>query len=291
MEIESKEDFIMKKFTALVVSLLLAGALFAQSNKKLIVGVYDFATESSDSWTVYEPSFKSIDPINEKYVFTACFVIKNIVGLTRYDFTCNIAKVNEDFSVELTDMSSFACDKNLKIVKNGSVYKTSAKVAREYAKQIKDEINKRMNSWSDADYEIKLNSTVTSPLVLGCVANNSALVFKKFVKDYEIIGRTIKTSIYVTKIDEAPNYAEGYSYYVAGNALCGYRIGEFNISYPEYASIMVYTNNDAVISLTPAETMDGLLDGTSGSKYEINGTIKDIKQKSTGGLSIIEVNE
>jgi len=32
MEIESKEDFIMKKFTALVVSLLLAGALFAQSN-------------------------------------------------------------------------------------------------------------------------------------------------------------------------------------------------------------------------------------------------------------------
>jgi hypothetical protein len=79
---------------------------------------------------------------------------------------------------------------------------------------------------------------------------------------------------------------------VAGNALCGYRIGEFNISYPEYSSIMVYTNNDAVISLTPAETMDGLLsDGTSSSKYEINGTIKDIKQKNTGGLSIIEVNE
>ncbi|MGP1475370.1 MAG: hypothetical protein ACTTJ1_08210 [Treponema sp.] len=55
---------------------------------------------------------------------------------------------------------------------------------------------------------------------------------------------------------------------------------------------MVYTNNDAVISLTPAETMDGLLfGGKSGSEYEVNGTIKDVSQKSRGGLTSIQVNE
>ena len=80
--------------------------------------------------------------------------------------------------------------------------------------------------------------------------------------------------------------------YVAGNALRGYKTGEFGINYPEYAGVMVYTNNDAVISLKPAETMDGLIfGGKSGSEYEINGTVKDVSQKITGGLSIIQVNE
>lgn len=283
----------MKKLMVLVLSLLMTGSLFAQGvSRKLISGVYNFATEKSDTWAIYEPTFTSVDPVANVFVFKGSFVVKALIGLSRYDFTCTIVEKNEDFDVTLTDMCSYACDKNLQIVKKGSKYKTSDKVAGEYAKQIKDEILNRMTSWSDDEYELMLNNAITSPIILNCVANNSALVFKKYLKDYEIIGRHITTKISVTKIDEAPSYAKGYSYYVSGKALCGYRTDEFGIKFPEYVTIMVYTNNDNVISLKPAETMDGLMNGgKSGSEYEINGIIKDISQKKTSGLSIIEVNE
>ena len=150
-----------------------------------------------------------------------------------------------------------------------------------------------MSAWSDEEYEQNLSKAVTAPLILGCVANNSALVFKKFIKDYEVIGRPITAKISVTKVDEAPKYAEGYAYYVAGNALSGYKLDSAGIvNLPTYAGVMVYSNNDAVISLTPAETIDGAIyGGKSGSVYEVKGTVKDVKQKTTGGLSIIQVNE
>lgn len=282
----------MKKFASFVVGLLMVSTIFAQSSKKLIAGVYNFATESSVSCEIVEPNFTSVDPISEKFSFDGGFIIKNIIGLTRYDFTCSIVKQNDDFSVELTNMNSYACDKNGKIVKTGKKYTTGAKVAAQYAQQMKDEINARMSSWSDGEYEINLSKAVTAPLILGCVANNSALLFKKFIKDYEVIGKPISIKINVTNIDEAPSYAEGYSYYVGGNVLSGYRQDEFGINFPKYAQVMVYTNNDDVISLTPAETMDALLSsGQSGSVYEVNGTIRDVSQKSTGGLSVIQVNE
>jgi len=283
----------MKKFTAIVVSLLMACALFAQSDsKKLISGVYNFATEESDTWTIYEAQFISVDPIAEKFVFKGAFIIKALIGTSKYDFTCTITKQNEDFSVSLTDMCFYACDKNLKILKTAKKYKAGDKLAKEYANQMKDEILKRMSNWTDEEYEQKLNNAITAPEILACIADNSSLVFKKFIKDNEIIGRHIKTKIYVTKIDEAPSYAEGYSYYVGGNALKGYKTDEFGLKFPEYVTIMVYTNNDDVISLTPAELMDGLLaGGTSGSEYEVAGTIRDISRKETGGLSVIQINE
>ncbi|MFA6937370.1 MAG: hypothetical protein WCQ67_03995 [Treponema sp.] len=56
--------------------------------------------------------------------------------------------------------------------------------------------------------------------------------------------------------------------------------------------MLLYTNNDFVISLTPADTTDAILNGgQSGSVYEVKGTIKDIKRREAGGLSIIEINE
>lgn len=284
----------MKKLVNLILTLFMTTALFAQTDaKKLLAGTFDFATEESDTWKIIDPSFKTVDPNAGKYVFTGSFVTKIVLGLSRYDFTCTVAKNGDDFTVDLSDMCSYACDKNYKIVKKGNKYVTSAKVASEYAKQIRTEIFERMNSWSDEDYSANLSKAVTSPFILDCVANCSALVFKKFVKDYEIIGRPIKAKVHVTKVDEAPKYAEGYAYYVAGKALCGTRPDSAGIiNLPTYATFMVYTNNDDVIGLTPAELEDGILaGGKSGSVYEINGTVKDVSQKTTGGLSIIQVNE
>lgn len=59
--------------------------------------------------------------------------------------------------------------------------------------------------------------------------------------------------ILVTNIDEAPSYAEGYAYYVGGKVLSGFSVDSFGIKLPKYETVMVYTNNDDVISLTPAK--------------------------------------
>lgn len=260
-------------------------------DRKLISGVYNFATEKSDSWTIYDPYFVSIDVTNEKYVFTASFVVGNIVGLTRYDFTCTVTKQGDDFKIDLTDMSSYACDKDLKKVKAGSSYKTSEKVAGEYAKQMKAEILLRIASWSDDEYTQNLNKAVTSPIILNCIANNSALVFKKFISDYEIIGRTISLQMNITSVDEDTKHEE-FSYSVTGKTLSGYKKDDIGIKIPTYSSVFVYTNNDDVISLTPAELVDGIMTGgTSGSGYEVNGTIKDVKRNDIGGISVIVINE
>lgn len=281
----------MKKIVAFFCSIFLTFGLFAQANRKLISAVYDFATVPSETWTLYETNFNSIDPIGDKYSFTGAFVIKNIIGLAKYDFTCNITKEGEDFNVQLTNMSTYACDRNLKIVSKGSVYKVSSRVADEYAKQMKTEIISRLSSWSEEQYNEKLDTALTSPVVLYSMANSSALLFKKFINDNQIVGKKINVIINVTNVDEAPSYAQGYSYYVAGKTLCGFKKDSLGIPLPEYASVMVYTNNDSVISLTPADTLDGFIGGKSGSVYEVKGTIRDVSRKEIGGLSVIQINE
>ena len=115
----------MKKLLGVLISALLFVSGFAQE-RKLISGVYNFATEESADWSIIEPTFKSVDPVSEKFVFTASCTVKALLGLNRYDFTCTVAKQNDDFSVDLSDMTSYACDKNFKMLKKDSRYKTSA---------------------------------------------------------------------------------------------------------------------------------------------------------------------
>lgn len=279
----------MKKLMAFVASLFVAASVFAQSGRNLLAGVYNFATESSKTWTIYDANFTSIDTIAEKYVFDASFVIKIAIGLSRYDFTCTVAKDGDDFTVDLTNMESYAVDKNLKIVKSGSKYPSSNRVASEYAKQMKTEIQTRMKSWKDAEYQANLDKAVTSPAVLNCVAKNSALVFKKFLKDYEIIGKTASMKIGVTKVDESK--LNDRSYYVAGLTFCGTKVDTMGFLVPEFADVMVFTNSDNVISLTTSDRMDIVLGKAKGSTYEVKGTIKDVTRKEAGGISVIQIIE
>ena len=213
----------------------------------LIAGVYDFATNPNESWEILDPAFVQSDQISDSYSFSGGFMIKNFIGNTRYDFICRVNKNGGDFDVNLENMNSYACDKSGQIVSAGKIYKTSEKVAAAYADQMKDEIKSRMGKWSDEEYETALNNAVTSPFI------NSSLAFKKFLKDNAVIGRKITMEILVTNIDEAPSYAEGYAYYVGGKVLSGFSVDSFGIKLPKYETVMVYTNNDDVISLTPAK--------------------------------------
>lgn len=283
----------MKRIITVILSLVFVSALFAQTNgRKLIAGVYSFAFEKSDTWENVEPTVISVDPNNNKYELKASFITKLLLGFSRYDYSCVISQDNDIVNVEISDISSYACDKNLKKLPKGSVYKVTSNVANDYANQMKTEIEKRLNSWSEEEYNNKLNSACTSPMILNCIAKNSALVFKKFITDNEIIGKPISFKMIVTKVDEAPNYAKGYSYYLSGNVITGYKKDSMGITTPTTAGVMVYTNNDKVISLVPTNIVDVIVDGAnSDSIYEVNGTIKDISRRDSGGLSVIQINE
>jgi len=283
----------MKKLLSLVCLLVLGSVLFAQNaSKKLLAGVYNFATEASDDWRIVNPLFSKINPINDEYVFDGSFIVKIRIGYMRYDFTCSIAQEADDFSVKLENVHSYGCNKDGIKPDSGKVYNTTTKVAAEYAQQMKTEIQKRMNNWSDEEYSKMLDTALTSPLVLNFVAGNSALVFKKFLADYEIIGKEISLKINVFSVDEAPYYAKGFDYYLGGKAVCGYKTSNLGVTVPETVSVMVFTNSDKVLEVTPADTMDATIGKVKDSAvYEVKGKITDVVRKETSGLNMIKIEE
>ena len=281
----------MKKIVVLLATLLLGSVLFAQNNtRKLIAGVYSLVMEQTDEWKVYDPNFTSIEPINDKYEFEGSFIFKIALGYMRYNFTCSITKNGDDITVTIPTMESIGCDKNGNISKGAKYRKTADKVAAEYAKQIKDEILRRMSDWTDDEYDACLNRTVTSPYTIHCVSNNSSLIFKKFISDYQIVGRKANIEIYATNIDEAKRNKETYSYVIKGVALAGsHKNGLATI--PDTVTYQVYTNNDSALSLSTDDETTIKINGGQGKKealYTINGTINEFKNDP---IMVIEIFE
>lgn len=255
----------MTMLLVLVLMILPTVGLFAQENSRsLIVGVNDFTTNPVEDWKVFDPVFIKVDPISESYSFSGGLVFKNIIGYVRYDFICHVNKGGEDFNVNLENMESYGCDKTGQKTKSAKIYQTSERVAKDYSDQIKNEIKARLSRWTDEEYESALNEAVTSPAILGCVAKNTSLVFKKFLKDNDVVGRNISTEILVTGVDESS--LKDYAYTVTGVT--------------PYTSVYVYTNNDSVITLKSNDT------------YKVNGIIQDIDQTLiTGELDFIKITE
>ena len=303
----------MKRILTVLLGALISVSAFAQTeSRKLIAGVYDFVTVKSKNWNILEPDFQFIDSVTEKIVFTASFVEKGLPGLcSKYDFTCTVARESNDFNVEITELTSLVCDKKLRPTRNSELLVWPSVTQEKYAAKMKDEISKRMSSWSDAEYEQKFNEAVTSPLVLAGAARSNTVAFKNFMKDYQVIGRSVNTKIYTTDVHEEAKSSKGYSYCVSGKGLCGhitckYELKEAYFKEPQYSDIMVYTNNNSVISLKPAKrkTPTGRkeayienaydYDVTTGSVYAIKGTIKDVSQNDADAankICFIEISE
>ncbi|MBP3743725.1 MAG: hypothetical protein J6J00_12145 [Treponema sp.] len=281
----------MKKLTVLLATLLIGRVLFAQNNtRKLITGVYSLVMEPTENWTIYDPNFTLIEPIKDKYEFEGSFILKIALGYMRYNFTCQITKNGDDITVTIPTMESCGCDKNGIITKGSKYRKTPDKVAAEYAKQIKDEILHRLSVWSDDEYTACLNRTVTSPYTIHCVQNNSALIFKKFISDYQVLGRNSNFEIYATRVDEAKINKETYSYVIYGIALAGsHKKGLATI--PDTVHYEIYTNNDLALSLSVDDETQILINGGKGKKeavYTINGTINEFKNNPSMVIEIFE---
>lgn len=279
--------------------------------KSLLAGVYNFVTEKSDTWAIYDARFISIDPISEKYTFSGSFIVKlSDSSFLRYDFaSCTVQKNENTFDVTFGQMGRYPCSEDGKRITYKSdlasslnqtaklfdsitgADKISAPEIDGYAKQIKNEILMRMSNWSDSEYETALNKAVTSPIILGAVAQNSDLVFTKFISDNEVIGRTASYEVITTNVTS--NSTKEYKYYISGKIFAGSSYDQLkNLSLPSYVSVSIYTNNDSVIRLKPQDMFAAnLLNPPKDSVYTTNGTIKDIKRSVIGGIDTIRIYE
>ena len=229
--------------------------IFGQvDSKKLLTATHSFVTEQSEDWNIVDGKFSRIDTMGEEYTFSGGFIVKILVGSSRYDFTCTVKNDGDDFTVTIPEMQSYACDKNGKIIKNGTIMKTSSKVAEQYAAQMKDEITKRMNDISDV--ETSYTKVVTQPEFLYILTQSmSELAVKKFVEK-NVNGKTVEVELVLNSIDENTVLGEiqDLSYRATAHVP--------NNKFTDLFIISIYSNNDKLLS------------SKIGSTYKAKGTVK-----------------
>ena len=239
-------------------------------------------------------NFKNINPTDRVYSFEQAVVFKFGGGLQKQESEITVKQTENGFTVRTTGMRTGNLDKNGKFKGNPTENPMSS--WNKNSKNIASDLEKFSKSITNEEYAECLNEAIVSPFALDNVANKSTLVFKKYIKDNEVVGRKISVEICVTKVDEAPKNAGGYAYYVEGKALCGYKKpSDSKPAYPISSSVHFYTNDESVISLTPVDFMEMIRSRGEkiGSLYEVKGTISDVSRLETSGLAFvsIKVNE
>lgn len=257
----------MKKLITLFAALLTSAALFAGTPAKdLLAGVYDFATQESKTWKIYDGYFKSIDISEEEYVFTGSFIVKILIGNSRYDFTCTVKNGDDDFTVELSNMISYACDKKGNKLPNGDKYNTATNVASQYAAQMKDEIKNRIKSF--ADIEAQYTKTVTNPAFVEVASKSMTdLAFKKFA-EANINDKKVEFDVVLKSVDENINPVTKEPMELGYRAVADFmtnKLDPLGMTVSGGCQIFIYSNNDK------------LLNAKKGSTYKVNGAAKVTK--------------
>lgn len=246
----------MKKFTALVVSLLMMGAVFAQkipAGRNLVAAVYDFA--QPENWGGIDSV--SYDIQNDTYVLKAYTIGKVLLSFQRQDQTVTIKGNGDSFSVDVTDVTSANCDKNGKLTSKPLA--NQASTARKIANMYVTEISNRIEKWSDEEYQNKFDKAVTSPSVLFSFINSTSdLYFKKFVEKNNIIGKNVSADVKLYSIEESKK--DGFDYEAHVIMLDSKNIAGTTLF------ITIYSNNDKLLSLKKDDV------------YKINGKVTKLEK-------------
>ena len=245
----------MKKLILGLLILLSASMMFGQTDvdsQKLLVGLYDFITEPSSNWKIYDGAIISADPINDEYTITGGFIVKVLLSNSRYNFVCSVKNTGDDISVEISQMESYICDKNGNLASGSSVNETSNRVASQYAKQIKEEILARMADISEDTIETAYAKVVTLPNFIKPLINTmSELALKRFVEQ-NINGKEVELEIALSSIDENRNPITNELYplnYKAKGFINGvYESGWGRNMVKKSYSLNIYSNNDKLLS-------------------------------------------
>ena len=194
----------MKKIIlGLLTGFLCFTNLFAQKipeGRNILPLVMEFSNDK-EAWT--ECEIDSLDVAKNEYVVSGFAVQKNMLGFIKQAYTVTISRNDSELLVAVSDMTTVSSDKEGNPLKNATKMSNPKGTMTKLAGLIKDDLASRISSWSDEEYQDKYNKSITNPMVLNIIAKQSALVFKKFVSDNSIVGKTAEFKINVTKVDEA----------------------------------------------------------------------------------------
>lgn len=249
----------MKKLILSVLLGLGISMAFAQaipSGRTLFPLAYDFATDYVNSWK--EATIQKFDPMEDEYIISGFCVNKNLIGFIKQYYTVTIKGDGDSFKVTVEDMETVNCNKAGEVPAGASVIANPKSTWGKVANLISQDLGKRISTWSDEEYEAKLNTAVTSIDVLSSIKNGTSdLYFKKFIKNNNIIGRNCQMTIKVSSVNESTK--EGFDYTI-------HSFISKKLKFDEKFIVEVYSNNDKLLSVK------------EGKEYKVNGKITNVDE-------------
>ena len=252
----------MKKIVGLMVVLLATLNLFAQKipeGRKLPALVMDFVTDTQ-AWDFCIPV--EIDPANENYVVKGYCIQKILAGYQKQEYAVTISRNNDDLTIAVSDMTSVNCDKNGKV--NGKKLANPKSTMDKLSGLIKNDLAKRISSWSDDEYNSRTANTYTSPLFLEYLQKNkslSKLWMKKFAEE-NVNGKEVELEVILDSIDENDNKAKAEFAYKATASF------ELPVDVTNVSSVI--RGGYTVFLLSNSETLAA---SNNGAKYKAHGVI------------------
>lgn len=290
-------DKMKKLLSILVVGLIGLMAVSAQSipeGRELFPAVYDFATDFENAWT--SAQIKNFDVQNDSYAVVGYAVQGKGITLHRDDYTVNIKKENGTFNVEITGYTTVACNKNGQPLPKATQMAKSKSSATKLAGFIVKDITDRLASWSDEEYSKKVDKVVTNPDFIATLAKkSSSLYVKKFIKKYNIEGKTVSFPLVLTSISENTlknDQTFKYAMQISGGDLPEKAKKEYLASGFIKEDIFGYGNIVRETNVFFYSNNDDLIDKKEKDVMEISGTIQDITFNDiTGKFSFYAVVE
>lgn len=250
----------MKKLAAVVAALLLAGAAFAQdSAKAFFAGLYAFATDNpNDGKEIYDARFITADTVNEEYSFSG-WLLQKTVGYSRYDFVCSVKNNGDDFTLTVTNMRSYPCDRAGNKSPKAKINVSAAYVVKQFEKFFKEEVKSKIAAIPADKVEEKFTRAVSNPFVFMGVSETMSNIGIKKLVEKSLNGKTTELDLVVMEVDENPQKAsDGLEY----KAICvvPYQVNtveDLNLpplykteSYP----VIVCSNNDKLAAVKIGST-------------------------------------
>ena len=252
----------MKKIVGLLVVLLAALNLYAQKipeGRKLPALVMDFVTDP-EAWSFCTPV--ELDPANEAYVVKGYCIQKILAGYQKQEYTVSISRTDNELNISVSDMSSVACDKNGKVT--GKRLANPKSTMDKLSGLIKNDLAKRISTWSDDEYNERTAKTYTSPLYLEYLQKNksiSKLWLKKFAEE-NVNGKEAEFEVVLSSIDENDNKAKPEFAYKATSQF------ELPVDVTDIASVV--RGGYTVFILSNSETLAA---SNNGAKYKVHGIV------------------
>lgn len=300
-------DKMKKLLLGFVTGLIGLATISAQNipeGRELFPAVYDFATDYEKAWTVAK--ITNFDVQNNDYSVTGYAVSGKGITLHRDDYKVGIKKNGNSFTVTISDYTTVSCDKNGKILAKAKKIPKTKGAANQLSGFIAKDISERLSTWTNEEYQSKVDVVVTNPEFLKTLSEKSSNLYtSRFVKKYSIEGKQVKLSLVLKSIKENSLKDDQFLKYASqltGEAKPEEATYEFIISgYISDNPFAEMIEDSGLSIITPDEIAnryrssnvvfytnnEEFVEKQEGDVFEIQGTIKKLSFNDTTGKFIL----